>query len=94
MARLNPWSRAQWEAHAAEAIVDLVHDRLVVTWAEVEARIAVLGWKDYRSVQPIQLNGALQQLRSESPRRVEEDWTEHDTPVHTLRIPYPPGREY
>jgi hypothetical protein len=88
MARRPGWTQAQWEAHGADAIVDLVHDRQVVTWAEVEARIAVQGWKDFRPVQPIQLSGSLNRLRDEVPSRIIEEWSRHPSPVHTLRTPF------
>lgn len=91
MARSPRWTQQQWEEHGANAIADLVNERRVVTWAEVEARISVAGWKEFRKVQPVQLTGALRRLRGESPRRIEEDWTQHDSPIHTLRSPYPPG---
>lgn len=64
------WSPEEWELHGMEAIVDLVSDRQVVPWGEVEARISVHGWKAFRKVQPIQLRGALKRLRQEDPTRV------------------------
>ena len=89
MARPKPNSQALWTQEGKEAIVDLVSDKLVAPWAEVESRITHGPWKDYHPVQPVQLSGARQQLRDEDPLRVVEETSEQeDHPVITLRVPF------
>lgn len=94
MARAS-WTPQQWEEHGVEAIVHLVNTKEVVTWGEVEARISVRGWEEYRKVQPIQLSGALRRLEAENPPRVISEGTAHpdEQAVRTLRVPFPPGRK-
>jgi hypothetical protein len=85
------WTSRQWDEEAYRAILDLVRDRKVVPWPEVEARITHSGWKDFRKVQPLQLSGARRRFRAERPLQVIEESTGHDPPITTLRIPFPPG---
>lgn len=89
MARPKPKGSTAWTREGVEAIIDLVQSREVAPWAEVEARIAHGPWKDFHKVQPVQLNGARQLLRDESPLRVVEEASDHhDHPVITLRVPF------
>jgi len=91
MARAPRRSPEEWEAIGRSAILDLLSDRLVVPWPEVEARISVRGWKDYDRVQPLQLGGAHKRLIEEG--LIVEERTEHAVPVTTVRMPFPPGRK-
>jgi hypothetical protein len=79
---------AQWEEIGKQAILDLLRDRLVAPWAEIEARIAA-GWKNFPSVQPLQLAAARRALREEGA--IEEDHSVHDPPITTLRLPIEEG---
>jgi hypothetical protein len=89
MARPTPHSQEAWTKEGREAIVDLVQDRLVAPWAEIESRICHGPWKDFHQVQPVQLNGARQQLRNEDPLVVIEETSEQeDHPVTTVRVPF------
>jgi hypothetical protein len=94
MARLS-WSREQWELHGVDAIIDLVQTKGVVTRGELEARIAVRGWKEYRNVQPIQLSGSLRRLLDEDPPRIVVETTSHpdERAVRTLRVPFTEGQK-
>lgn len=91
MARRAGWTEEQWEEEGQRAILDLVRSKGVVPWAEVEARIAVRGWKDFRTVQPLQLTGARKALVAEG--RIEVDTSEHHPPVVTLREPIVKGQK-
>jgi hypothetical protein len=89
MARPRPTTEAQWTQEGIEAIVDLVSDKLVVPWPEVESRITHGPWKDFHPVQPLPLNGARRALRAEDPPRVIEETSDHaHHPVTTLRVPF------
>jgi hypothetical protein len=83
-------SPSDWEAIGRHAILDLLQDRFVAPWSEIEARIAVRGWKDYDKVQPLQLTAARKQLREDD--RIIEETTRHRIPVRTIRLPFPPGK--
>ena len=80
-----------WEQTGREAILDLLQDRFVAPWSEIEARIAVRGWKDYPKVQPLQLTAARKRLRAD--RRIIEEATRHPIPVRTIRLPFPPRKK-
>ena len=85
-------SREEWEEIGMAAILDLLGDRRVVPWSEVEARISVRGWKDFETVYPVQLSGARRRLREEG-RIVEEESNHSPTPVRMIRLPYPTGEK-
>lgn|GEM_PF-5664586 len=70
--------------------MDLLADRFIVPWAEAEARISQ-GWKAFPRVQPLPLHAARQKLRAEGA--IIEETTQHQVPVSTVRLPYPPGRK-
>lgn len=78
----------QWAEEGKRAILDVLADRVVAPWTEVEARIAA-GWKDFRLVQPLQLGGARRELVAKA--LVVEERTSHSHPVITLRLPDAPG---
>ncbi len=83
-------SSQEWTAIGRAAILDLLDEKFAAPWAEVEARLG-RGWKNFPTIQPIQLGGARRQLRAEY-LIIEE--TSHQTPpVTMLRLPYPPGRK-
>ncbi len=48
-------SPSEWEDIGRHAILDFLQDRFVAPWSEIEARIAVRGWKDYDKVQPLHI---------------------------------------
>lgn len=83
----NGRSRAEWEELGKEALLDLLSEKFVVPWAEAEARISVKGWKNFDTVQPIQLSGARRSLRQEG--RIEEEVSAQNPPVHLVRLAYP-----
>lgn len=82
-------TQAEWEQIGRDAILNLLVDRRVAPWAEIEARISA-GWKGFPSVQPLQLSGARKVLRAEG--LIEEDTSDQTPPVTTLRLPYVPGQ--
>lgn len=89
--RPKPKDQGEWELEGAEAILDLVNERLVVPALELEARISGRGYKDYWKVQPVQLGGARRRLLAEG--LICEDTSKHTPAVTTIRIPYPEGRK-
>jgi hypothetical protein len=78
------WTAEEWAEEGKRAILDLLSDRIVAPWAEVEARIAA-GWKQFRTVQPLQLGGARRELLADD--LIVEERTAHKQPVVTLRLP-------
>jgi hypothetical protein len=88
MARRPRRSQQEWEELGRVAILDLLGDRRVAPWAEIEARIGA-GWKEFPPVQPVQLSGARRALRDEGA--IEEDRSEQQPPVLTLRLPIREG---
>lgn len=84
-------SPQEWEDIGCQAILDLLKDRFVVPWAEVEARISTHGWKDFERVQPVQLSGARNTLRRDE--LIIQETTHQRPPVTTIRLPFPKGRK-
>jgi hypothetical protein len=76
----------EWQQIASEAILDLLRDLHASPWAEIEARIAVRGWKAFEKAQPVQLSGARRALRADG--LILEDESNHAaSSVRMLRLP-------
>jgi hypothetical protein len=91
MARSGSWTEEQWLEEGRSAILDLVANREVLPWAEVEARVSVRGWPGFRNVQPLQLTGARRTLIEEGLIEVD---TSHTYPsVVTIRAPIAAGQK-
>jgi hypothetical protein len=69
--------------------MDLLRERLVIPWAEAEARISYQSWKDFAPVQPIQLSEARNSLEADGSIVLEH--TDQHPPVTTVRLPFVPG---
>jgi hypothetical protein len=80
-----------WDAKGREAILDLLSEKFVAPWAEIEARISQRGWKDFPQVQPVQLGGARRKLRDED-ELIKEETSKTTPPVTMVRIRFPPGQ--
>ena len=83
-------TREEWEELGAQAILDLLGDKFAAPWAEIEARIAVRGWKHFDTIQPVQLSGARRRLRDEG-LIIEEESNHAPSPVRMIRLPYTEG---
>lgn len=84
-------SPAEWREIGRQAIMHLLANRLVVPWTEVEARIAFQAYDQFPPVQPVQLNDAKRDLIKDD--LIVEEATQHQPPVTTIRLPYPPGQK-
>jgi hypothetical protein len=84
-------TREEWEEIGKKAILDLLGERFVVPWVEVEARISGHGWKDFEKVQPVQLSGARRALRDDG--LICEEVSAHRPPVQMIRLPYVDNRK-
>lgn len=81
---MTSWSAERWEQEGRAALLDLMAEKVAVPWAEAICRISNGAWASFRSVQPLQLRVALDQLLADGVVVREE--TGHAQPVVTYRL--------
>jgi hypothetical protein len=91
---MTRWTPEQWDQEGRSALLDLIAEKVAVPWVEAVARISrssrtdlypsTTGWKNYRVVQPLQLEAARRGLLAEGA--IFREQTEHVQPIVTYSL--------